>query len=222
MRERSFPLSSASGPPPIVVGGQRFRPCASRLLWPSAVGRVSDVPPAGRSRDILWTRLGERRVTVEPNDDTCVQLRCRLLCQNEYVRVVSEDLRLAGVLETVLCYASEQQDEMERFYENVLGLESLGLGRWSLAFRLGHGVVLLFDRERSSTQDRPPPHGASGSIHAAFLAAPDQYDAWKQRLADRGVTLIEEIAWGCGARSYFFNDPASNKLEIAERDLWPG
>ena len=54
-------------------------------------------------------------------------------CQNEYVRVVTEDLRLAGVLETVLYYASDQQDDMERFYEHVLGLVSLGLGRWSRA-----------------------------------------------------------------------------------------
>jgi len=135
---------------------------------------------------------------------------------------VSEDLRLAGVLETVLYYASDQQGEMERFYEDVLGLESLGLGRWSLAFRLGPSVVLLFDRARSSTQEEPPPHGASGSIHAAFLAAPDEYDAWKQRLTDRGVTLIDEIDWVRGVRSCYFNDPAGNLLEIAERDLWPG
>jgi len=135
---------------------------------------------------------------------------------------VSEDLRLAGVLETVLYYASDQQGEMERFYEDVLGLESLGLGRWSLAFRLGQGVVLLFDRERSSTQDEPPRHGASGSIHAAFLAAADEYDAWKQRLTDRGLTLIDETEWDRGVRSCYFNDPAGNLLEIAERDLWPG
>ena len=28
-----------------------------------------------------------------------------------------------------------------------------------------------------------------------FLAAPGDYDAWKQRLADRAVALIDEIAW---------------------------
>jgi len=140
-------------------------------------------------------------------------------CQNGYVRVVPEDLRLAGVLETVLYCASDQQDDMERFYENVLGLVSLGLGRWSLAFRFGEGVVLLFDRERSTTQEEPPPHGASGSIHAAFLAASGEYDAWKERLANRGVTLIDEIAWDSGIRSCYFDDPAGNLLEIAERDL---
>jgi catechol 2,3-dioxygenase-like lactoylglutathione lyase family enzyme len=179
-------------------------------------GRVLARSSSRRRGSRFWLSQMRRTTTrVKPAPG-----RCRLLCQNEYVRVVPEDLRLASVLETVLYYASDQQDEMERFYEDVLGLESLGLGRWSLAFRLGQGVVLLFDRERSSTQDEPPPHGASGSIHAAFLAAPDEYDAWKERLTDRGVTLIDEIAWDSGVRSCYFNDPAGNLLEIAERDLW--
>jgi catechol 2,3-dioxygenase-like lactoylglutathione lyase family enzyme len=172
--------------------------------------------PAGHSPAVV--------VGDEPKGDTGLKPAPGSLsssCQNEYLRVVPEDLRLASVLETVLYYASDQQDDMKRFYENVLGLESLGLGRWSLAFRLGQGVVLLFDRERSSTQDKPPPHGASGSIHTAFLAAPGEYDAWQERLADRGVTLIDEIAWDSGVRSCYFNDPAGNLLEIAERDLWP-
>jgi len=39
-------------------------------------------------------------------------------------------------------------------------------------------------------------------------------------LADRDVTLIDEIAWDSGVRSCYFNDPAGNLLEIAERDLW--
>jgi catechol-2,3-dioxygenase len=162
-------------------------------------------------------------VGEEPKGDTGLEPAPRsaaLLVSDEYVRVVPVDLRLAGVLETVLYYASDQQDEMERFYEHVLGLVSLGLGRWSLAFRLGQGVLLLFERERSAAQDEPPPHGASGSIHTAFLAAPGEYDAWKERLADRDVTLIDEIAWDSGVRSCYFNDPAGNLLEIAEGDLW--
>jgi catechol 2,3-dioxygenase-like lactoylglutathione lyase family enzyme len=54
----------------------------------------------------------------------------------------------------------------------------------------------------------------------AFLAAPGEYDAWKERLADRGVTVIDEIAWDSGVRSCYFTDPAGNLLEIAERDHW--
>src|SRR5439155_3378888 len=119
------------------------------------------LPPAGPGLALV--------VADEPSDDTMKPAPASLSspCQNEYVRVVPEDLRLAGVLETVLYYASDQQGEMERFYEDVLGLESLGLGRWSLGFRLGPGVVLLFERERSAAQDEPPAHGACGSIHTA-------------------------------------------------------
>jgi len=133
---------------------------------------------------------------------------------------VREDLRLAGVLETVLYYASDHQDEMEQFYENVLGLESLGLGRWSLAFRLGQGVVLVFDRARSSTQAKPPPHGGSGSIHTAFRAAPGDYDAGKERLADHGVTLIDEIEWDGRRTLLLLQRSRRHLLEIADRDLW--
>jgi len=107
---------------------------------------------------------------------------------------VTEDLRLAGVLETVLYYASDQQDEMERFYENVLGLVSLG---WDdAASRSGSGTVWCCCSTESDRRDRTsrPPHGASGPIHAAFLAAPGEYEAWKGRLAQRGVELIDEIA----------------------------
>jgi hypothetical protein len=89
----------------------------------------------------------------------------------------------------------------------VLGLESLGFGRWSPAFRLGSGVVLLFERERSAAQEEPRAHGAPGSIHTAFLAAPGEYDAWKERLADRDVTLIDEIAWDSGVRSCYSTIP---------------
>ena len=72
---------------------------------------------------------------------------------------MSEDLRLAGVLE-----------------KNVLGLESLGLGRWSLAFRLGQGVVLLFDRERSSTQSLGP-LSYTGGVYQAMTCHANPHHA---------------------------------------------
>jgi len=131
-------------------------------------------------------------------------------------------MKLQSVLETVLYYASDQQEAMERFYTDVLRLESLGLGRHSLAFRLGPGVVLLFDREWSIAQDTPPAHGASGPVHTCFLAAPGEYDAWLARLGDAGVALTDELTWGSEIRSCYFEDPAGNVLEIAEADIWPG
>jgi catechol 2,3-dioxygenase-like lactoylglutathione lyase family enzyme len=129
--------------------------------------------------------------------------------------------KLLGVLETVLYYEEGQEDELERFYRDVLGLRTIGRGRWSLSFRHGSGVLLLFESARASTQAWPPPHGASGSVHTCFLAAPDDYEPWKEQLAAAGVSIVDEITWDATAlRSIYFRDPARNMLEIAEGDLW--
>jgi catechol-2,3-dioxygenase len=135
--------------------------------------------------------------------------------------VPSSPSPLAGVLETVLYYEAGQEDALERFYTDVVGLESMGRGRWSLGFRIGGAVVLLFEAAKSSVQDEPPPHGATGKIHTCFLASgAEDYDAWKERVASH-VEIIDEIAWEhTGLRSFYFDDPAGNVLEIAEGDLW--
>ncbi len=127
---------------------------------------------------------------------------------------------LVGVLETVLYYEAGQEDELERFYTDVVGLEPLGRGRWGLGFRVGPGVLLFFEAANSSVQDEPPPHGATGRIHICFLAAPGTYDAWKERVW-AAIELTDEITWDqTGLRSFYFDDPAGNVLEIAEGDLW--
>ena len=127
---------------------------------------------------------------------------------------------LVGVLETVLYYEAGQEDELERFYTDVVGLEPMGRGRWSLGFRIGGAVLLLFEAAKSSVQDEPPPHGATGKLHTCFLAAPGEYDAWRERVT-AAVELSSEITWEhSGLRSFYFDDPAGNVLEIAEGDLW--
>jgi catechol 2,3-dioxygenase-like lactoylglutathione lyase family enzyme len=129
-------------------------------------------------------------------------------------------VQLAAVLETVLYCTTENEDETRRFYRDVLGLEPLREG--SVAHRLGTGVFLLFNADESSVQETPPAHGAPNArVHTCFLAAPDEYGDWKERLAQRGIEITSEIEWGPGARSFYFEDPAGNVLEIAEADMWP-
>lgn len=125
--------------------------------------------------------------------------------------------RLAGVLETVLYFDEGEQEPMRRFYGETLGLDAVT----ELAFRLGGGLVLLFERRRSTTQEWPPPHGTTGAAHVAFLSADGEYGAWKERLARAGVPIVEEIDWPRGPRSFYFHDPAGNVLEIADGDMWP-
>jgi catechol 2,3-dioxygenase-like lactoylglutathione lyase family enzyme len=128
-------------------------------------------------------------------------------------------VQLERVLETVLYYAPGQEADLKRFYGDLLGLHAVGRG--GLTFRLGAGLLLLFDSEASSVQSKPPPHGAEGSIHTCFVADPGDYETWKRRLIDNDVAILDEIEWGNGVKSFYFHDPAQNLLEIAEGDLWP-
>jgi len=127
--------------------------------------------------------------------------------------------KLAGVLETVVYCTTENEEETRRFYREVLGLRPFS--DTSAGHRIGHGVFLVFNRHESAVQDWPPPHGAAGPVHTCFLATPGEYEAWKEHLASAGVKITNEATWDSGARSFYFDDPAGNVIEIAERDMWP-
>jgi catechol 2,3-dioxygenase-like lactoylglutathione lyase family enzyme len=129
-------------------------------------------------------------------------------------------VELAGVLETVVYCTTENEEATRRFYRDVLGLQPLCED--SVAHRVGAGVFLLFNVDESSVQDSPPAHGAPDArVHTCFLAAPGDYERWKERLADHGIEITQEIEWPSGPRSFYFDDPAGNVLEIAEADMWP-
>jgi catechol 2,3-dioxygenase-like lactoylglutathione lyase family enzyme len=129
-------------------------------------------------------------------------------------------MHLAGVLETVVYCTTANEEETRRFYRDVLGLEPVREG--SVAHRLGGGVFLLFNADESSVQDSPPAHGVPDArVHTCFLAAPGEYEGWRKRLASHDVEITQEIEWPAGSRSFYFEDPAGNVLEIAEADMWP-
>jgi catechol 2,3-dioxygenase-like lactoylglutathione lyase family enzyme len=129
-------------------------------------------------------------------------------------------VELAGVLETVVYCTTENEEVTRRFYREVLGLEPVREG--SVAHRLGAGVLLLFNADESAVQESPPAHGAANArVHTCFLVAAGEYESWKRRLAERGVEITQEIEWPSGPRSFYFEDPAGNVLEIAEADMWP-
>jgi catechol 2,3-dioxygenase-like lactoylglutathione lyase family enzyme len=128
-------------------------------------------------------------------------------------------VRLAGILETVVYCTNENEDETRRFYRDVLGLTPLREG--SSGHRVGSGVFLVFNRDTTSTQDWPPPHGAVGPVHTCFLAAPGDFERWKEELEAKGVEIVDETEWDSGTRSVYFEDPAGNMVEIAEEDMWP-
>lgn len=129
-------------------------------------------------------------------------------------------MELDGILETVVYCTTENEEETRRFYREVLGLEPVRED--SVAHRIGSGLLLVFNADESRVQDSPPPHGAPDArVHVCFLAAADEYEGWKEKVAGAGAEIVQEIEWPSGPRSFYFEDPGGNMLEIAEGDMWP-
>ncbi|MGH2950547.1 MAG: VOC family protein [Solirubrobacterales bacterium] len=128
----------------------------------------------------------------------------------------------AGVLETALYHESTEREAIERFYGELLALPLVA--RWDdgLAFRVGAGVLLLFDRQGLEARAGPiADHGASGPGHSCLRASREHYERWRERLLEHGVEVLHDHDWSGGKRSFYFHDPAGNLLEIADADLWP-
>jgi catechol 2,3-dioxygenase-like lactoylglutathione lyase family enzyme len=129
-------------------------------------------------------------------------------------------MQLVGILETVVYCTTENEQATRRFYRDVLGLQPVRED--SVAHRIGSGLFLVFNADDSSVQDSPPAHGARDSrVHTCFVAAPGEYERWKADLSAKGVEIVQEIERPSGLRSFYFEDPAGNVLEIAEGDMWP-
>jgi catechol 2,3-dioxygenase-like lactoylglutathione lyase family enzyme len=125
------------------------------------------------------------------------------------------------ILETSLYHDSAQRDQMDRFYGELLALPEVANWPDGMAFRLGDGVLLIFDRELIEDREEPmAQHGTSGPGHVCLVEDED-YEGRKRRIAEAGVEITHEHEWDGGRRSFYFQDPAGNLLEIADGDLWP-
>ena len=132
------------------------------------------------------------------------------------------DLGIDRVLETVLYCNGGEREATERFYEEALGLRRVASWDTGCAFRVGAGVLLLFERERLAASDSPvSAHGTRGTGHVCFTTT-GGYEAARESLAGAGVEIEHDHEWPGGKRSFYFRDPAGNLLELAEGDIWPG
>jgi catechol 2,3-dioxygenase-like lactoylglutathione lyase family enzyme len=127
-----------------------------------------------------------------------------------------------GILETALYHDSSERAEVESFYSETLELRQVSDWPDGIAFRIGGGVLLLFDRDGLRQREGPiADHGSVGAGHACLVATGPGYERWKRRLTEHGVQITHEHEWKGGRRSFYFKDPAGNLLEIADGDLWP-
>jgi catechol 2,3-dioxygenase-like lactoylglutathione lyase family enzyme len=133
-----------------------------------------------------------------------------------------------GILETVL-YAKDLA-AIESFYRDVLGLEPFAKAEGRhLFYRCGSAgreqVLLIFNPVATSVPPAEgslpvPPHGMEGEGHVCFRASAAELEAWKARLAEKGVAIEADFEWPKGGRSIYFRDPVGNCLEFAEPKIW--
>jgi len=129
---------------------------------------------------------------------------------------------LDSVLEVVLYYDHDQRAEMHNFFEEVVGLRRVAGWETGTAYRIGSGVLLIFDRDRLGAESSPvSAHGTTGPGHACLRAGAGVYDTIRAGLEQAGVEIRHDHEWPGGGRSFYFADPAGNLLEVADRDIWP-
>lgn len=130
------------------------------------------------------------------------------------------DPQLDHVLET--CLYVDDLACAEQFYGQTLGLSCVSRSEGRHAFfRIGRGMLLIFDPRASSDPDsKLPPHGASSGGHVAFAVEQRELPAWQARLDEAGVAIEQVVVWPSGDRSLYFRDPAGNSLELTSPAIW--
>src|SRR4051812_37307798 len=184
---RSRPERSARGRPT-----RRRSPCRSPC---TDAPRASSSPTSGSRR----TSRSPWRSTAAPPCPSSSTGR-------------SGDRRLAGVpdpgfdgvLETALYHDGGARAAIERFYREALGLPAVAGWPDGVAFRVGAGVLLLFDRDRLAERGGPiADHGTTGPGHVCLRAGGEAYARWRERLAAAGVEIVHDAEWGGGGRSFY-------------------
>lgn len=120
------------------------------------------------------------------------------------------------------CLYINDLEAAKGFYEGELGLSVIDyLPDKHLFLRVGTSVLLCFNPEDSRRKTSPPPHYGGGKQHLAFEVPGADYDRAKEEIIQRGIPIVEEVTWGSGAQSFYFEDPEGNVLEIVpEKGIW--
>jgi len=124
---------------------------------------------------------------------------------------------IAGIVEAAL-YVDDVPRAV-RFYETVLGFETIELDERLTAMSVGGRQVLLVCKRGASTHIDVA-HDAHGRQHVAFSVAESDMEAWAAKLRENGVTIERDRRWERGGRSLYFRDPEGHILELASPGVW--
>ena len=129
-----------------------------------------------------------------------------------------------GLLETSL-YARDLQ-RTAAFYRDLFELKTLVDSPRLIAFEIARRSVLLVFQAGATEEDvvdargRIPGHDGHGRLHLALSIGARELDAWRERLAERGVEIVGEYRWPRGGVSLYMRDPDGALVELATPGLW--
>ena len=133
-------------------------------------------------------------------------------------------LTIEGLLETSL-YARDLR-LTAAFYRDLFRLKTLVDSPRLVALEIARRSVLLVFQAGATEEDVAdargviPGHDGRGRLHLAFSIGAGDLDAWRERLAERGVAIAGEYCWPRGGTSLYMRDPDGALVELATPGLW--
>jgi catechol 2,3-dioxygenase-like lactoylglutathione lyase family enzyme len=83
-------------------------------------------------------------------------------------------------------------------------------------------VLLCFNPDDSKLKQSPPAHYGEGKQHFAFEINEQEYENAKNWIKSKGIHITDEVTWQSGTKSFYFEDPEGNVLEILPATgIWP-
>jgi catechol 2,3-dioxygenase-like lactoylglutathione lyase family enzyme len=129
-------------------------------------------------------------------------------------------INIRSIKET--CLYIQNLEVAKEFYERTLGLPLIHyLPGKHCFFQAGNSVLLLFNPDDSKEKTSPPAHYGGGKQHFAFEVSSKEYLHAKKEIERKGIVVIDEVTWTSGVKSFYFNDPEGNVLEIVpDSGVW--
>lgn len=132
---------------------------------------------------------------------------------------MADKLTFGHIKET--CLYIKDLDKAEEFYHKTLGLPLIGKAEGRhIFFQAGSSMLLCFIADSTKDEVRFPAHFGEGKQHMAFGIPQKDYEAWKDKFQDLGIHITHEHTWSPGVKSFYFEDPDGNVLEVVPNELW--
>jgi catechol 2,3-dioxygenase-like lactoylglutathione lyase family enzyme len=121
------------------------------------------------------------------------------------------------------CLYLHDLEQAKQFYHKTLELPLISYvpGK-HIFFKVGSSVLLCFNPADSKLKTSPPAHFGEGKQHFAFEVTEHKYAEAKEWIQGKGIKITDELAWPGGQKSFYFEDPEGNVLEILpDKGIWP-